>query len=73
MKGPYERLKYVVRRVWECPLCKHRERTEGGVTFEYCRCQKDVPTQQQVCMNLVKDGVRRTTRASDTQQASGGA
>ena len=38
MKGPYERLKYDLRRVWECPVCHRRERTEGLVTSVGCRC-----------------------------------
>jgi hypothetical protein len=62
MKGPYERLKYTLRRVWECPVCKHRERTEGWVTNMYCRCQREVPAPKQQCMKLVKDGVRRVRR-----------
>src|SRR6266404_1670407 len=39
MKGPYERLKYDLRRVWECPACNRRERTVGGVTFRHCPCR----------------------------------
>ncbi len=60
MKGPYERLKYALQRVWECPVCQHRERLGGSVTFHYCRCQDDVQPLQRVCMKLVKDGARRT-------------
>ncbi len=71
MKGPYERLKYVMRRVWECPVCQHRERTEGDATFHFCRCQKDVPAPKRVCMKLVKDGVRRTARASTPPATAG--
>lgn len=62
MKGPYERLKYALKRVWECPACQHRERTEGDVTFHYCRCQDDVARKKQICMKLVKDGTRRAGR-----------
>ncbi len=60
MKGPYERLKYSVRRVWECPVCQLRERLDGTVTYHYCRCQGGEPPPRQVCMKLVNDGVRRT-------------
>ena len=28
MRGPYERLKYDLRRLWECPVCKHTNTTE---------------------------------------------
>ena len=39
MKGPYERLKYDLRRLWECPRCQRRERTDGSVTFVLCQCE----------------------------------
>lgn len=58
MKGPFERLKYDLRRLWECPQCKRRERTDGGVTFCFCQCtakQDERPT----VMRLVADGPQR--------------
>jgi hypothetical protein len=63
MKGPYERLKYDFRRVWECPVCKRREKTDGGVTFRLCPCatrgegargEKAEP----VPMKMIEDGPR---------------
>ena len=39
MKGPYERLKYDLRRLWECPACHKRERTPGSVSSRHCLCQ----------------------------------
>jgi hypothetical protein len=59
MKGPYERLKYDLRRVWQCPLCRRRERTSGAVTFRFCQCQMKHPDGKPVLMKLVADGVRR--------------
>jgi len=60
MKGPYERLKYDGRRVWECPECKHRERTECHVVNLMCDCQKKKLTlSERVSMKLVEDNVRR--------------
>lgn len=59
MKGPYERLKYELQRVWECPLCKHRERTDGTTTYVFCHCQADPPSGTQTIMKLLKDGTRR--------------
>ena len=59
MKGPYERLKYDLRRVWECPACHHRERTGGEVSFMVCGCQEKEPPPRRVCMRLVEDGPRR--------------
>lgn len=59
MKGPYQRLKYTMQRVWECPLCNHHERSDGSLTLNYCQCQRDVEPRKQRCMNLIKDGIRR--------------
>src|SRR6185436_9838832 len=61
MKGPYERLKYDLRRVWECPACKRRERTAGTVTFRHCPCRIKQLDGQPVVMTLVEDGVQRIT------------
>lgn len=68
MKGPYERLKYTLLRVWECPVCKHRERSEGTATLMYCRCQANLELSKQQNMKLVEDGIRL---ASDTRNGSG--
>jgi hypothetical protein len=59
MKGPYERLKYDLRRVWECPVCSHKERTSGAVATRLCGCQEKMPLPEQRWMRLVEDGVRR--------------
>ena len=61
MKGPYERLKYDLRRVWECPVCKRRERTAGTVTYRHCQCRMKQLDGQPVVMKLVEDGVQRVT------------
>jgi hypothetical protein len=61
MKGPHERLKYDLRRVWECPECRRRERTSGAVTSRLCRCQTDRPRTKLVWMRLVEDGPRRAS------------
>ena len=59
MKGPSERLKYDLRRVWECSACRNRIRTSGAVTHLACPCQANLPLTEQRCMTLVEDGVRR--------------
>jgi hypothetical protein len=59
MKGPYERLKYSLQRVWECPACKRRERTAGSVTFRHCTCQMKQIDGRPVVMKLVEDGAQR--------------
>jgi hypothetical protein len=59
MKGPYERLKYDLRRLWECPVCKRRERTDGTVTFRFCACATKQPGGQPVVMRMIADGPQR--------------
>ena len=59
MKGPYERLKYDLRRLWECPVCKRRERTPGTVTFRHCACGTKTEGGQPVVMLLIGDGAQR--------------
>lgn len=61
MRGPYERLKYDLRRIWECPVCKRRERTAGTVTFRHCNCRMKQVDGQPVVMKMVEDGVQRVT------------
>ncbi len=57
MKGPFQRLRYHLRRVWECPRCHHKANTSGAVTTQLCDCQKS-ETGRHVSMHLVEDGPR---------------
>ncbi len=59
MKGPYQRLKFDLRRLWECPACHRRERTAGTVTFRHCLCQIQQLDCKPIVMKLVEDGVQR--------------
>ncbi|HUE70874.1 MAG TPA: hypothetical protein VMP01_08285 [Pirellulaceae bacterium] len=59
MKGPYERLKYDLRRLWECPQCQRRERTDGSVTFFLCSCQTKSGGRP-IPMKLVEESGHRT-------------
>lgn len=59
MKGPSERVKYDLHRVWECPVCKRREKTTGAVAFRHCSCQMKQLDGRAVVMKLVVDGVQR--------------
>jgi hypothetical protein len=59
MKGPYERFKYDLRRLWECPACHKRERAPGSVTSRLCLCQMKQPEGQPVVMKLLEDGPQR--------------
>src|SRR6185436_905383 len=52
IKGPGSR-KYVVRRVWECPICRRRDWTGGEVVSRICPCQGDI--SRCVCMKLVEE------------------
>ncbi|MCE9528676.1 MAG: hypothetical protein K8R36_21735 [Planctomycetales bacterium] len=61
MKGPFERLKYDLRRLWECPLCKRRERSDGTVTSRFCNCPgKGAPEGQRTSMKLLEEAGHRT-------------
>jgi hypothetical protein len=61
MKGPFERLKYDLRRLWECPLCKRRERSDGTVTSRFCACPGKGATEgQRTAMKLVEEAGHRT-------------
>lgn len=68
MKGPYQRVKFDLRRIWECPLCKRRERTFGSVTFRHCLCQMQRLDGQPVIMKLIEDGMPRPIRPAVAHQ-----
>jgi hypothetical protein len=59
MKGPYQRLKFDLRRLWECPACNRRERTAGSVSYCFCQCQEGKADGQPVVMKLIADGPQR--------------
>ncbi|MEO8496060.1 MAG: hypothetical protein ABI614_13400 [Planctomycetota bacterium] len=59
MKGPFERLKYDLRRVWECPECHHKERADGTVTTVVCRCQATKEPHARFVMKLIEDRIQR--------------
>lgn len=59
MKGPHERVKYDLRRVWECPVCHHKVRTDGSITSQHCACQQQADPPKLVPMRLIADGIRR--------------
>ena len=67
MKGPHERLKYDLRRLWECPICKRRERTPGSVTFRHCSCRMKQLDGKPVVMQLIDDDVQRLAPAVTIQ------
>lgn len=56
MKGPWQRLRFDGRRLWECPACGHRERAAGTVTALSCGCQKTRRDAERVWMRLVDEG-----------------
>jgi hypothetical protein len=59
MRGPYERLKYDLRRGWECPLCHRKEKADFLITNRFCSCRQKKEGGPLVSMKLVDDGVRR--------------
>lgn len=65
MKGPDQRIKLDVRRVWECPECHTRRRAPADVVSMRCTCQSGA-----VWMRLVEDdGGARANRLLDEFQA----
>lgn len=60
VKGPYERLKYDFRRLWECPICGHRRWSPGTLTAEACDCTLKESPPRVTFMQLLAEGGRRT-------------
>ncbi len=56
MKGPWQRIRYDGRRLWQCPVCGHRHRASGNVTSQLCACQKSRTEGQRAWMKLVDEG-----------------
>lgn len=59
MKGPYQRLKHDLRRLWECPVCGHRTHASGHVTSVLCACQQQVDLASRRFMKLIEVTPRR--------------
>jgi hypothetical protein len=68
MKGPYERLKYDLRRVFECPHCHQRIRVPGSVTSVPCTCSGVGPDSPPRYMKWIEDGPRRIPSGSPTNR-----
>jgi len=69
MKGPSERLKYDLQRIWECPVCHGRVWSSGATTTQVCACQAKRPLREVVCMQLVADGVRRASQETSSARS----
>ena len=61
MKGPYERLKYDLRRLWECPQCNRRQRSSGEVTAKFCTCGAGESGLTRHSMKLLEEAGHRNT------------
>ena len=55
MKGPSGRLKFDVRRVWECPECRRREWTGGDVVNRPCDCRAKSDPPRRIWMKLIEE------------------
>ena len=56
MKGPYGRLRFDVRRLWQCPVCGRFERTPGSIVTLVCRaCRTTSADLGEVLMKLVEE------------------
>lgn len=69
MKGPGNRLKFSVVRVWECPVCHRRDRTGGDVVSRVCHCLAKRDPPQQTWMKLIEEP---RPRAQPAEQPSVG-
>jgi len=67
MKGPGGRLKFDVRRAWECPRCRRRDRLSGHVAQRACpKCSVEQP----VWMALIEERPARPAKASSPENAA---
>jgi hypothetical protein len=65
VKGPGHRIKFDVRRVWECPACLVRVRTGGHVVNLRCHgCRAAGGAGPAVWMKLVEGPVQTTSEVS---------
>jgi hypothetical protein len=55
MKGPGNRLKFVVRREWACPQCHRRLVTPGSVVQQPCNCRSQDDARGPLWMQLIQD------------------
>ncbi len=55
MKGPGHRMKFDVRRIWECPLCQRRQRTAGTIVHLECMCLAKENPPRQTWMKLIEE------------------
>jgi len=63
MKGPSGRLKFDVRRIWECPVCHRREKTGGNVVNRSCDCLAQNDPPRRTWMQLVEETPKRAEPA----------
>jgi hypothetical protein len=55
MKGPGGRLRFDLRRVWECPICHRRDWTSGDIVFRACTCSGKNDPNHPVWMKLLEE------------------
>src|SRR5262245_27832142 len=54
MKGPGGRMRFDLRRVWECPVCHRRDWTPGEIVFRACTCSAKGDSSRPVWMKLIE-------------------
>jgi len=55
-----------VRRVWECPDCKRRQKTGGHVVNQLCNCRDQSDQAGQTWMRLMEEEKGRSGSAPET-------
>ena len=54
MKGPGGRVKFDLRRIWECPACQQRELTSGDIVSRQCGCGANADPPRTTWMRLIE-------------------
>ncbi len=71
MKGPGGRLKFDIRRVWECPVCHRRELADGHVVNVLCPCGSKADPPRQIWMKLIETRPARPAAIASPPAATG--
>jgi hypothetical protein len=72
MKGPGNRIRHDVRRIWECPACGRREKTSGQVVCLRCNCVATGEPPSPPWMRLVEDRAAKPLAAGPTEPIASG-
>jgi hypothetical protein len=70
MKGPGNRGRHDVRRLWECAACQRRVKTPGTVVYLLCTCgPKETPPRERWMLLVEQTGPKIATSKTDENTA----